>query len=84
MMQAIRRNGENIATDNTGATITGTASQFNVGSDGTSFHDGKIAEMVVYTGPIDPSGRGTCRGARGGADGPAPRAGRSRRPWPRR
>ncbi len=51
--QVVQRNGLTIASDATASTVTGSASQFDLGSDLTSYFNGKIAEIVVYVGPID-------------------------------
>ncbi len=51
--QVVQRNGLTIASDATASSVTGSASQFDLGSDLTSYFNGKIAEIVVYVGPID-------------------------------
>ncbi len=49
--QAIIRDGESVAVDNTAGTVTGTGQSLYVGSNGgtTNYFDGKIAEVAIYT-----------------------------------
>ncbi len=52
--QAIQRDGLTLNSDNDAGSFTGNNSTFYLGNNGagTNYMDGKIAEMVMYTGPI--------------------------------
>ena len=49
--QVIERNGASLDSDNTASSFTGTDSQFNLG--GSPYFEGKVAELVAYTGAIN-------------------------------
>ncbi len=52
--QAIRRDGFNLTTDNSASPFTGTNSSFFLGKGvGGNHFNSKIAEFVVYTGPVN-------------------------------
>jgi hypothetical protein len=53
--QAIRRNGLNLATDNTASPFTGTNAAFFFGKSATGNpFNSRVAEFALYAGPVDP------------------------------